>query len=133
MSATGFRRAVRTLLDSEGKGVTGCFVFIAVLALSAIIGARIVPVIYSVKSFETDVKTEVSRAGAQFYADEVLLNNLLDLARRNELRIKRENIKLERFAGQVFVTIHYSTLVDFIVVERNMNFDIKASSFIGRL
>jgi hypothetical protein len=121
------------LLDSEGKGVTGCFLFLAVLALAAVLGARLIPVIYSVKSFETDVKTEVSRAGAQFYADEVLLKNLLDLARRNELRIKRENIKLERFAGQVFVTIHYSTLVDFIVFERDINFDIKASSFIGRL
>jgi hypothetical protein len=119
--------------SSEGKGAVGCILFLALAAAATVVGIRLIPIYYSVKSFETDVKTEVSRAGANFYSDEVLLKNVLDLARRNEMRIKREDIKLERLAGQVFVTIQYTTPVDFVVIQRDMKFDIKASSFVGRL
>jgi hypothetical protein len=119
--------------NSEGKGAVGCILFLALAAAATVAGIRLVPLYYSVKSFETDVKTEVSRAGANFYSDEILVKNVLDLARRNELRVKREDVKLERFAGQVFLTIQYNTPVDFVVFQRNVNFNIKASSFIGRL
>jgi hypothetical protein len=106
---------------------------LALIAALALAGMRVLPVYYAVKSFEADMKTEVSRAGAHFYGDEVIINNIVELAKRNELRISREEIKLERLAGQVFVTIHYVTPVDFLILERELSFDMKASSFIGRL
>ncbi len=119
--------------DEHGKGTFGCIISLALIGAAVLVGIRIVPVYYAVKSFETDVKTEVSRAGAHFYSDETLVNNLVELANRNEIHLNREDVKLERLAGQVFVNIHYSTPVDFFVTERTLNFDIKASSFIGRL
>ena len=57
----------------------------------------------------------------------------MDLARREDIRIKKENILIDRFAGQVHIKVNYSVPVDFIVVERDLSFKIEASSFIGAL
>lgn len=123
----------QSLREHEGKGTVGCLFFLLVAAIVIFLVVRVGPVYYANKSLEADVRTEASRAGANFLSDESIIKNVLDLARRNEIRIKRENVKLERFAGQMFITIEYSIPVDLIVTERTMNFKIKASSFIGRL
>ncbi len=128
--ATSFRQG---LGDQEGKGAAGCLLFLMVAAIVIFLAVRIGPAYYANKSFEADLRTEASRAGANFMGDESILKNVLDLARRNEIRLKRENVKLERFAGQIFITVSYSVPVDLIVTERTMDFNIKASSFVGKL
>ncbi len=62
-----------------------------------------------------------------------VMRNIMELARRNEVRITRDNVKLERFAGQIFITITYSVPIDLVVTQRTFNFKVAASSFIGRL
>ena len=119
--------------NQEGKGAVGCLLFLMVAAIVIFLTARIGPAYYANKSLEADLRTEASRAGANFLSDESIVKNVLDLARRNEIRLKRENVKLERFAGQILITVSYSVPVDLIVTERTMEFKIKASSFIGRL
>ena len=91
------------------------------------------PPYFAYRSLEGDVKTEVSRAGAHLYSNDILVQNILDIAKKNEILLKKEDIKVERFAGQVQVVIHYTLPVDFIFFARTFDFDIKASSFIGRL
>jgi len=125
--------ACRLYNSIEGKGTAGCLIFLLVAAAAVAVGVRVGPPYYANKSLDADVKTEASRAGARFYDNETVLRNVLDLARRNEVRISRENVKLERFAGQLFITIEYSTPVDLFVTEYDFKFKIKASSFIGRL
>jgi hypothetical protein len=88
---------------------------------------------YSNFNFENDVKTVASRAGAHFLDNQQITKDILSLAKRNEIRIKREDIKLERFAGQLHIRVDYSVPVDFIIMERDLNFEIEASSFIGTL
>ncbi len=130
VKSTSFRQSLQ---DQEGKGAAGCLLFLMVAAIVIFLAVRIGPTYYANKSFEADLRTEASRAGANFLSDESILKNVLDLARRNEIRLRRENVKLERFAGQLFITVSYSVPVDLIVTERTMEFNIKASSFIGRL
>jgi len=103
------------------------------VAVVIFIGIRIGPPFYSNKSFETDINTEVSRAGAHFVDDETLANNVIDLARKNEIKLTRNQIKVERFAGQIHLTIQYTVPLDFIVMQKDWNFEIKSSSFVGRL
>lgn len=119
--------------NAEGKGTTGCLVFLALLGIAVYVGLQIAPPYYSFSGFETDVKTEVSRAGAHFLDDETIIKDVLDLAKRNEIRLTRENIKIERFAGQVLVTVRYSVPEDFVVYRRNATFEVKATSYVGRL
>ena len=62
-----------------------------------------------------------------------MIKDLIDLAKRNEIRLTRENISIDRFAGQVHLTIRYSVPVDFILFEHDLSFKIDESSFVGTL
>ena len=121
------------LRSAQGAGASGCIVFLLVAAVVAFFAVRVGPVYYANKSLEADVRTEASRAGANFLDDETVMRNIMELARRNEVRITRDNVKLERFAGQIYITITYSVPIDLVVTQRTFNFKIAASSFIGRL
>ncbi len=124
---------LRQIRSEDGKGLAGCLFFLLLLAITAFVGIIIGPAYYSHYGFETDVKAEASRAGAHFFDDETVLRDIMDLAKRNEIRLNRENVKIERFAGQLYLTVRYNVPVDFIVLQRNLNFEIRASSYIGRL
>ena len=124
---------LRELRSSEGKGVIGCLLSIVMLAVAIYLGIVLFPIYYSNFNFENDVKTVASRAGAHFLDNQQITKDVLSLAKRNEIRIKREDIKLERFAGQLHIRVDYSVPVDFIIMERDLNFKIEASSFIGTL
>jgi len=121
------------IVNSEGKGAIGCLVSLVLIGAGILAGARIGPPYFAYKSLEGDVKTEVSRSGARFHGDEVLAQNILDVAKKNEVRLKREDIKIARYAGQVQVTIHYQVPVDLLFMTRTFDFHIKASSFLGTL
>jgi hypothetical protein len=131
MQAT--KLSIRIWNNSEGKGTLGCLVSIILLGAAIIIGMRVGPPYFSYKSLEGDVSTEVSRAGAHFFSDDVLVQNILDVAKKNEIVLSKDSIKVERFAGQLQVSIHYRVPVDLIFFQHTMNFDIKASSYIGTL
>ena len=124
---------LRRLRDPEGKGMLGCIIIIVLFAVAIYLAIVLVPVYYANFNFESAVKTEVSRAGARFLDNETIIKDIMDVAKRNEIRIKREDISIERFAGQIHISVHYSVLIDFIVVERHVQFNIRASSFIGTL
>jgi hypothetical protein len=126
-------KSFRLFSESEGKGLIGCMLSIVLLAMIVFLGITLGPVYYNNLNFESDVKTEVSRAGARFIDNEALVKNIIDLARRNEIRLTRQNIKVERFAGQVHIKINYSVPVDLLATERDLNFEIKVSSFVGSL
>jgi hypothetical protein len=119
--------------DSEGKGALGCLMSLLLLGVGIFAVVQIGPPYFAYKSLETDVSTEVSRAGAHFFSDEALTQNILDVARKNEVSIKKEDIKIERYAGQVHVQIEYRVPVDLMVLEHTFDFRIKASSYLGSL
>lgn len=125
--------SLRRLQDAEGKGLIGCVLLIVVVGVAIYLGIVLAPIYYSNFNFESDIKTEISKAGAHFLDNETVIKDVLDMARRNEIRVKREDISVERFAGQVHLSVRYSVPVNFILFERNLNFQIKESSFIGTL
>ena len=82
---------------------------------------------------EGDVATEISKAGSHYFTDEVLIQNILDVAKKNEVRLKREDVKVERLAGQVQVSFQYTVPVDLIIFQHTFEFKVKASSYVGTL
>jgi hypothetical protein len=124
---------LRLFSESEGKGLVGCMLSIVLLAMIIFLGITLGPIYYNNLNLESDVKTEVSRAGARFSDNEAMIKDIIALARRNEIRLTRQNIKIERFAGQVHIKVNYSVPVDLLVTDRDLNFEIKVSSFVGSL
>ena len=129
MRTENFRR----LHDPEGKGVVGCVLLIVVLGAAIYFGIVLAPLYYANFNFESGIKTEVSRAGAHFLDDDTIVKDIMDLARRNEIRLTSQNISVDRFAGQVHIKVSYSVPVDFILFDHNLTFNIDVSSFVGTL
>jgi len=121
------------LYDYQGKGLLGCFIFLLLLTAAIIVALKLGPIYYANFNFESDIKTETSRAGARFLDNETITKDILALAKKNEIRIKKEDIKIDRYAGQIHIEVTYSVPVDLIFFERDLNFKIKASSFVGSL
>jgi hypothetical protein len=123
----------RRLNDSEGKGIVGCVILIVLLGVAIYLGIVLAPIYYSNFNFESGVKTEVSRAGAHFLENEAIAKDIMDMAKRNEIRLSRQDISIERFAGQIHIKVRYSVPVDFILFEYDLTFKIDESSFVGTL
>jgi hypothetical protein len=121
------------LRSPEGKGAIGCLAALVLFAVAIYLGITLGPIYYSNFNLENGVKTTASRAGARFFNDEQIMAEIMDLAKRDEIRIRKENIYIDRFAGQVHIKVHYSVPVNFIIFDRDLNFNIQASSFIGTL
>jgi hypothetical protein len=119
--------------NQEGKGAVGCLLFLLVLCIGILAVVRLWPDYYAYKTLDTELRTEVARAGATFMEDEVIMTNVLQLAKRSDVFIKKENVKIQHIAGQIYVTVHYVVPIDFIFYTWNMDCNIKASSFVGRL
>ncbi len=117
----------------EGRGTLGCLISIVVLGVLIVATLRIGPPYFAWKSFEADLKKETSRAGANAYDEETIIKNVLDLAKRNELPLQRENITVERYAGQVAIKVRCTLPLDLFFYEREINFEIRTTSLVGRL
>lgn len=121
------------LRDSEGKGFLGCITAIVVLAAMIFVGIKLGPVYYSNYKFEEDLKTLVSRAGARYIPNETIITDVVELAQQNNINLTydsaKDNIKIERFAGQLHLSVQYFVPVDFLILERKLRFEIKLSTF----
>lgn len=120
-------------MDPAGKGIIGCLIFLVITAVAVFVGIRLGPIYYANSNLESAISTEISRAGANFIDDETIIKDVLDLAKRHEIRLTRENVKVERFAGQIHITVQYRVLADLGFYKRNLDFTIEESSFVGRL
>lgn len=121
------------LKSCDGKGVLGCLATLVLLGAGAFVGVKVGPTYFAYKGLESDVKTEVSRAGAHYFSDQTIVENVLDVAKKNNVRLRKEDIKIDHLGGQLQITIDYSVPVDFVLVATTINFEIKASSLIGSL
>ena len=119
------------LCASDGKGILGCIVIIVILGAAIFVAARLGPLYYSNSRFESDVKAEISRAGAQSLRDEEIIKGILALARKDRISLTEEDVKVDRFAGQIHVEVNYAIPVSFVLFQPNIKFEIDASSFVG--
>ena len=118
---------------SEGKGSLGCMFSIVALIVGAFVGIKTLPLYYSVNTFETDVKSEVTRAGARFYDDTTVVNDILELAKKDEVGVKPENVKVRREGNQLFVTIDWTAPVDLIFFEYTFQLSVNTSGYVGKV
>jgi len=128
-----FFKDLTDLRDAEGKGTLGCLVFLVLVGIAIIIGINAGPPYYTYRSFEADIKTEVSRAGARFHSAEALRSSILELAKKNEILLKPEQVVVARYTTQLKVSVNYAVPVDFYVYQHLMQFNIRVSSFVGTL
>ncbi len=123
----------RIVRDTEGKGILGCIFMTVLIGVAIFLAIKLGPIYYSNYNLDSEIKDEVSRAGAHLYDDDRVAADIMAMAKRNDIRLKREDIQVQRFAGQIHIKVDYFVPVDFLVLQHDMSFSIKASSFIGAL
>jgi hypothetical protein len=121
------------LYNTEGKGIMGCLVFIVLLSVAIFLSIQLFPVYYSYYSMESEIKKEISKAGARSLKDEEIIRDVMELAKRNEVPLQEDDIQIERIAGQIIFVIDYEVPTDFMVLQKNLNFHIRESSFMGAM
>lgn len=119
--------------SQAGKGTLGCMFSLALLGVAVFALSKAGPPYIAYKSFETEARTEISRAGANFMDDDRIVKNMIEAARRNDVIIRRENVRVERFGNQVQVRIEWVVPMDFVVYKQDVNFKVQAQSLVGRL
>jgi len=123
----------RWLRREEGAGRLGCLFSLLVLVAAIHVAVNAGPAYLANLGFESDIRSEISRAGANFFEDETLMRHVLDLARRNEVPITRDNVSIQRTGIEVRVCVRYAVPVDLPLGRRLLNFEVRASSLVGRL
>ena len=88
---------------------------------------------FSYKGLESDVKAEAARAGAHFLTDESIVKEIVYIAEKNDVRLAKDDIEIRRFADQLEITIQYTVPIDLLVYQWNWEFEMKTSSYVGRL
>jgi len=121
----------RGLRSSDGKGMIGCIIFLAFIGTVIFLAIRLGPLYYSNQNFKSDVEAEVSRAAAKSLKNEIIVDNILATAKKYEIELTQENIKVDRSAGMVHVDVDYAVPVNFALFRRGLKFHIEASSFVG--
>jgi len=124
---------LRRLSNAQGKGLLGCAAMIVLIGVAIYLVIVLAPIFYSNLNFESDVKTEVSRAGAHSLGDETITKDILDVAKKNEIRLTNQDISIDRFAGQVHINVRYVVPVNFVIFNHDLVFQINVSSFVGTL
>ena len=121
------------LIDSEGKGFLGCMAAIVILAAMIFAGIKLGPIYYANYGFEEDLKDLTSRAGARYMDNNTIIEDVLKLAKKNNINLKpkeaKENIKIERTAGLIYINVLYYESVDFLFFQKTLEFKMKLSSF----
>jgi hypothetical protein len=119
--------------SSEGKSTLGCIFYLLLFIAAVYASIQVIPVYYANLNFGTDVKMEVSRAGARTLGDEKIVEELLDLARKNDVSLEKNDIKIEHFPDELRITITYCESVNLILFTKDFHFTLKESSFVGTL
>jgi len=121
------------LLGCEGKGFLGCMAAIVLIAAMIFAGIKLGPIYYANYMFEEDLKNITSQAGARGKSHDEIILDILNAAKKRNIRITPEdakrNVSIERYAGQIHVNVKYLVPVDFMIYRTTMQFEIKNSSF----
>ncbi len=121
--------------SNRGSGRIGCLITLLIFAVAGYVGMKVGPVYYNAQEFEDALQVEGVKAGARFYTDEVILDDIMKLARSFEIPIKEENVKINRAGGQLIIAVEYSVPVEFEIIGYThiFRFTARTKNLIGTL
>ena len=113
----------------EGKGSLGCIFAIVLMVLAVFLAIKLGPPYVNNYEFKNAMQQAVSRAGARSMSEEAVKKDLIELARKSGIVLDEKNIKINRTTSDVQIIVTYTVPVDFIIMKRDINFEVKESSY----
>ncbi|HEY2933071.1 MAG TPA: hypothetical protein VGK99_15115 [Acidobacteriota bacterium] len=122
--------------SQKGEGRIGCLFVILLAVALGYVGFKIIPVYIDKMNFEEDLGREASKAGANFWTDEKVKQDILLMARFRNFQMGESDITITRsrvLGGEVKIDTKYTVPVDFPGYHYTFKFEAKASSLVGTL
>ena len=123
MSSHGFKSR------EEGKGSLGCIFALFLMVVALLLAFKLGPPYKNHYEFKSDMKQAVSRAGARSMTDENIKKDLIQIAEKNMIVLKSENIQIRHMGGQVVITVEYTIPVNFLIMTKDLRFNLEESSW----
>jgi hypothetical protein len=95
----------------KGEGQMGCIFGLIILAFGVFIAWRMIPVKVKAAEMRQVVVDEAKSAGT--HKDNVIMGNILNKARENNLPITEDNVKIRRANSEITVEVDYVVPVEF--------------------
>ena len=101
-----------------GKGNTGCFVGVVILAIAIVLVMKIMPQRIAVAEVEDFAKGLAERASLRPYTDDQrIIDEIIMRAQKEHLPVTKANVKVWRNQSEVFIELKYTVPLDLIVTE----------------
>src|ERR1043165_7279244 len=94
----------------RGEGNAGCLLGLIILALVAFIAYKMIPVKVKAADLKQTVTDAAKMAGT--HGDNVIVGQILETARRNNLPITADNVKINRTQAEIRVDVDYDVRID---------------------
>lgn len=118
----------------RGAGRIGCVLILLLSIAAGYAGYKAIPIYYRASEFEDDVRLTASRAGAHYWGEEQVIQELLGLAQGNGIPITRQQIDVRRTGGQISISVYYSIPVEILPgYTLQLDFRPSAKSLVGTL
>lgn len=119
--------------DQRGKGLLGCMLSLALMALLGYAGFQLIPLYFHANEFQTAAEREVDRAGARNADPELLRKSLMNLAAVNGIPLDAKNLRIVKTPSQLVVEIRYFMPVNLLGYAHLSRFEFKLTSIVGSL
>lgn len=117
---------LRNRHTQKGESNFGCLFALVLLLVGLLIGWKMIPI--KVKAAEMkDVVVDESRAAGS-HNDKQIMASILDQAKKLELPITEDDVKINRRANDISVEVNYTVPVTFPGYTYNWNFHHKAEN-----
>lgn len=109
-----------------GKGNTGCFVGVLILAIVVVLAMKVVPQRIAVAEVEDFAVGLAEKASLRPYTDDGKIQyDIVEKAQKEHLPVTKENVKVWRNQAEVFVEIKYTVSLDLVVTDYKWNVEHK--------
>jgi len=115
----------------EGKGTLGCVFAIVLMVVALVLAFKLGPPYVNHYGFKGEMKQVASRSGARAMAmsEENIKKDVIQVASKNNIDLKIEDIKITRPTGQIVINVKYNVPVNFFIMTHDLSFEIEESSW----
>jgi len=102
---------MRQIQGTRGSGRLGCILWLAVLAITAYIGYKVIPVKVATSTFYDFMQEEAAFASIRPVRQ--LQREILAKAKELNLPVTQENLVIKKVAESITIEAHYEITIDF--------------------
>lgn len=122
------------LRSQRGEGRVGCLLVLLLAIVFGYASFKIVPIFIDKMNFDEELSREASKAGAGFWTDEKIKQDVLQIAHFRSFEMTEDDITVSRtraIGGEVRIETKYKVTADFPGYTHVFKFESKSSSIVG--